>query len=278
MNVPSTFDEWIICHLRSLEKLLLVALCLCGIGACHEKDTANPEKLPFDAEFEIWQSTCEGEACSSYSMRVYGDGTFDLKGNKCETAEPCRGTLRQEEVKKLFQKIQTFGFASFAAKPLKCERYALLRTAISMHLQWDGNEYEVDHNIHCQDSPIEAKLEQFESDISAILAIDQRVSHHDIARRGDSQAGFIDLESCKPKAFPKRSSRDENPSGIVRIKFDVGADGQLISSSIEKSSGYRDLDLFTLAELSSCRFKSGYRDGQAVASSFVTDYVWVPPD
>ncbi|HSY29322.1 MAG TPA: TonB family protein [Burkholderiaceae bacterium] len=83
---------------------------------------------------------------------------------------------------------------------------------------------------------------------------------------------IANLDGCKP-AYPRASLLNEE-SGVVRVKFVVGADNSLISASVLKSSGYTALDKAAVNGLSHCQFKAAVQDGVSVSSSFVTDYVW----
>jgi protein TonB len=90
------------------------------------------------------------------------------------------------------------------------------------------------------------------------------------------QPGFADLNSCKPD-YPRASLLAEE-AGTVKVTFEVGADGQLVGSSITQSSGYKNLDRATVNALSRCKFKPAYKDGQPIQSSFQAVYVWKLPD
>jgi protein TonB len=83
---------------------------------------------------------------------------------------------------------------------------------------------------------------------------------------------IANLDGCKP-TYPRASLLNEE-SGVVRVKFVVGADNSLISASVLKSSGYTALDKAAVNGLSHCQFKAAVQDGVSVSSSFVTDYVW----
>lgn len=80
------------------------------------------------------------------------------------------------------------------------------------------------------------------------------------------------LEDCKPD-YPN-SARMEGDEGTVRLKLDIGANGQLIGANVVQSSGFAALDRAALRGLSRCAFKAATQDGTPVQSSLVTDYVW----
>jgi len=90
------------------------------------------------------------------------------------------------------------------------------------------------------------------------------------------EPGFADLNSCKPD-YP-RASLLADESGSVKVTFEVGADGQLIGSTVTQSSGYKNLDRATVNALSRCKFKPAFKDGHAIQSSFQAVYVWKLPD
>lgn len=96
---------------------------------------------------------------------------------------------------------------------------------------------------------------------------------------GSTQSGKLasapviaNLEGCKPE-YPRSSVLGEE-SGVVRVRFEIGADSRLISASVLKSSGYRALDKATLNGLSQCQFKAATQEGVPVSSTLVTEYVW----
>jgi protein TonB len=90
------------------------------------------------------------------------------------------------------------------------------------------------------------------------------------------EPGFADLNACKPD-YPRASLLAEE-AGSVKVTFEVGADGQLIGSTVTQSSGYKNLDRATVNALSRCKFKPAFKDGHAIQSSFQAVYVWKLPD
>ena len=83
---------------------------------------------------------------------------------------------------------------------------------------------------------------------------------------------ILNLNDCKPE-YPRASLLAEE-SGTSRVQFVIGADGQLVSAGIAKSSGFRNLDKAAVNALSRCKFRPAYQDGKAIQSSFTVDYVW----
>jgi protein TonB len=90
--------------------------------------------------------------------------------------------------------------------------------------------------------------------------------------KGQTAPASFDLNGCKPE-YP-RSSLLANETGVVRLRFDIGADSRLISVGVLRSSGYKLLDKAAVAGLSQCKFKAAIQDGTAVSSTFMADYAW----
>jgi protein TonB len=86
-------------------------------------------------------------------------------------------------------------------------------------------------------------------------------------------AAVVDFNTCARPEYPKSSLRNEE-TGTTTILFQIGADGGVKGASIQKTSGFRDLDKAALAALSKCRFKPGTENGQPVESSQPVQYVW----
>jgi protein TonB len=83
---------------------------------------------------------------------------------------------------------------------------------------------------------------------------------------------FSDLNACKPD-YP-RASRMAEEQGTVKVRIEVGADGQFVKADVVGSSGFKNLDRATQNAFSRCKFRPAYKDGVAVASSFDAVYVW----
>jgi protein TonB len=94
------------------------------------------------------------------------------------------------------------------------------------------------------------------------------------APKGPSRtAALVDFNTCSKPDYPKSSLRNEE-TGVSTILFKIAADGSVQGASIQKSSGFRDLDKAAMAALSKCRFKPATENGQAVESSQPVQYVW----
>ncbi len=86
-------------------------------------------------------------------------------------------------------------------------------------------------------------------------------------------APVMDSKSCEPPKYPKAALMNEE-TGTVTMGFLVGADGKVVESKIEKSSGSKSLDKAALSALSQCKFKPGTRDGKPEQAWAKVDFVW----
>jgi len=79
--------------------------------------------------------------------------------------------------------------------------------------------------------------------------------------------------NCEKPEYPRTSLRNEE-EGVVTVKLTIGADGNVVDSAVEKSSGFKDLDRATVKAWSLCHFTPAMADGKAVQSSTRMQYVW----
>lgn len=86
-------------------------------------------------------------------------------------------------------------------------------------------------------------------------------------------APVMDNKSCDPPKYPKAALMNEE-SGTVTMGFLISADGKVVESKVEKSSGSRSLDKAAIGALSQCKFKPGTKDGKAEQAWVKTDFVW----
>lgn len=86
-------------------------------------------------------------------------------------------------------------------------------------------------------------------------------------------APVVDKQSCEKPVYPKASLMNEE-SGTVELAVLVGADGGVIESKIEKSSGSKSLDKAALKVYTSCKFKPGIKDGKPQQAWTKFEYVW----
>jgi protein TonB len=82
----------------------------------------------------------------------------------------------------------------------------------------------------------------------------------------------FDAKTCKAE-YPKASLMNEE-EGAVSLAFLVSADGSVVESKIEKTSGHKNLDKAAVKGLSSCKFKPGTKDGAPAQTWTKVDYVW----
>jgi protein TonB len=86
-------------------------------------------------------------------------------------------------------------------------------------------------------------------------------------------APVMDSKSCEPPKYPKAALMNEE-TGTVSMGFLVGADGKVVESKVEKSSGSKSLDKAALGALSQCKFKPGTKDGKPDQLWAKVDFVW----
>jgi protein TonB len=82
----------------------------------------------------------------------------------------------------------------------------------------------------------------------------------------------FDAKTCKPE-YPKASLMNEE-EGAVSLSFLVSADGHVVESKIDKTSGFKNLDKAAVKSLSACKFKPGTKDGAPAQTWTKVDYVW----
>jgi protein TonB len=82
----------------------------------------------------------------------------------------------------------------------------------------------------------------------------------------------LDSKNCKAE-YPKASLINEE-QGDVTMSFLVGADGSVVESKVDKSSGYKNLDKAAIKALSACKFKPGTKDGAVAQTWTKVDYSW----
>jgi protein TonB len=82
----------------------------------------------------------------------------------------------------------------------------------------------------------------------------------------------FDAKNCKAD-YPKASLMNEE-EGAVSMSFLVSADGSVLDSKIDKTSGHKNLDKAAIKSLSACKFKPGTKDGAPAQTWTKVDYVW----
>ena len=86
-------------------------------------------------------------------------------------------------------------------------------------------------------------------------------------------AVLADASGCVKPNYPAASARNGD-SGTVTLALLVGPDGRVMSSRIQKSSGFRELDRAAVNALSQCQFKPATNNGVPEAGWGQIAYVW----
>jgi protein TonB len=82
-----------------------------------------------------------------------------------------------------------------------------------------------------------------------------------------------DGKSCETPKYPKAALVNEE-SGTVQMAFLVAADGKVVESKLERSSGSKSLDKAALTAFGLCKFKPGTKDGKAEQMWTKVEFVW----
>ena len=82
----------------------------------------------------------------------------------------------------------------------------------------------------------------------------------------------FDAKSCKAE-YPKASLMNEE-QGVVSMTFLVSADGKVLESKLEKTSGFKSLDKAAMSAITACKFKPGSKDGKPDSTWTKVDYNW----
>ena len=85
----------------------------------------------------------------------------------------------------------------------------------------------------------------------------------------------VDTSTCSRPVYPEEDARLKN-AGTVTMQFLIGADGWVVESKIQKSSGYSSLDEAARAGLAKCRFRPATLEGKPVRAWVGVQYVWTP--
>ena len=91
------------------------------------------------------------------------------------------------------------------------------------------------------------------------------------ATAADIPAVF-DAKNCKAE-YPKAALMNEE-QGTVSMMFLVSADGRVLESKLDKSSGFKSLDKAALNAVSACKFKPGSKDGKPDSTWTKVEYNW----
>jgi protein TonB len=90
----------------------------------------------------------------------------------------------------------------------------------------------------------------------------------------DARPG-VDTSTCSRPVYPEEDARLKN-TGTVTIQFLIDADGRVLESKLQKSSGHSGLDEAARSALSKCRFKPAMFEGRPARAWTAVQYVWTP--
>lgn len=107
--------------------------------------------------------------------------------------------------------------------------------------------------------------------LAAVVAL-AITSSQALAAPADMEAK-VSLDKCPKPVWPKEALRAEQ-TGTVALAYRVGADGKVLESRVEKSSGYPLLDEAARTGLQRCIFLPAIVDGRAEPSWLRMQYVW----
>jgi protein TonB len=83
----------------------------------------------------------------------------------------------------------------------------------------------------------------------------------------------VEAKSCEPPSYPS-ASRRLNETGTVQLNFLIDAEGRVVESRVDTSSGAERLDEAARRALALCKFKPGTVDGKPEQSWHKMKYVW----
>lgn len=83
----------------------------------------------------------------------------------------------------------------------------------------------------------------------------------------------IEKQTCEKAVYPKSSLLNEE-TGTVLLSILVGADGSVIESKVDQSSGSKTLDKAAAKIYSTCKFKPAIKDGKAQQAWAKLEHVW----
>lgn len=86
-------------------------------------------------------------------------------------------------------------------------------------------------------------------------------------------AAVVDANACEKPEYPSASLRAQE-TGVVVLSFLIGADGSVLDSKVQRSSGFRRLDEAARKGLSLCRFKPATVDGKPEQAWARIEYEW----
>ena len=94
-----------------------------------------------------------------------------------------------------------------------------------------------------------------------------------LASKVDQPATAI-FSSCAKPVYPAADLLAGH-SGTVRLYFEVGANGQVLASQVDRSSGHAGLDEEARSAIAKCSFRPALAGGKPVRARAHVRYVWV---
>lgn len=108
-------------------------------------------------------------------------------------------------------------------------------------------------------------------DSSMVLEYRWRIDQEP-APPADSQPRLLNLRECHPAYPPESLEREE--TGTTTLRLHIGEGGNVLGTSLVRSSGSERLDRAAMDALSRCRYAPARREGTPVAASVNVEYVW----
>ena len=94
-----------------------------------------------------------------------------------------------------------------------------------------------------------------------------------VANVAMAESATIDTKfPCDKPEYPRASLVNEE-QGTVVLSLQIGVDGKVMDSKVEKSSGFKNLDKATM-KLASCKFKPMTKDGKPEEGWAKFEYAW----
>lgn len=88
-----------------------------------------------------------------------------------------------------------------------------------------------------------------------------------------AEVPMVEKQTCEKAVYPKSSLINEE-TGTVMLSVLVGADGSVVDSKVEQSSGSKTLDKAAVKIYSSCKYKPAVKDGKAQQAWAKLEHVW----
>lgn len=93
------------------------------------------------------------------------------------------------------------------------------------------------------------------------------------AQTASDHPAIVDFKSCAKPVYP-HDELSAGHEGTVHMAFLVGADGAILASRVDRTSGYPALDQAALDALNKCRFQPARKDGQPAQTWQRVQYLW----